>query len=114
MRMEIKAVPPSLNKVLRMHWRARKQLNDAWIMLVRSEMPEIYLKPIVKMRCTVVLAHSRHFDYDNAFGAVKPLIDALKRWALIFDDSPEYLDLEVQQQKCKRKDGHTVIVLEPA
>jgi len=77
-------------------------------------MTEIVTHPPVKMRCSVILAHSRPFDPDNAVGAVKPVIDALKRWGLIFDDTPEYLDLTVEQKKCKRKDVHTIIELRAA
>lgn len=114
MKLEIQGVPPSLNKVLRMHWTAKTRLNNAWYYLVREKMPEHYLKPFVKMRCSVILTHSRAYDHDNAYGAVKPVIDALKRWKLIFDDTPEYLDLEVVQVKSTRKESRTVIELEPA
>jgi hypothetical protein len=112
MKLTVKAIPPSLNKTQRMHWAKRKKLNDDWKWLIRSQMPEFVLHPFVKMRCSVTLAHSRAFDRDNSFGAVKPIIDALKHWKLIFDDSPEYLDLEVVQVKSTRKEAHTVVELE--
>jgi hypothetical protein len=113
-RMVIPGVPASLNKTQRMHWAKRRKMNMAWTMLVRSQMPEFYLEPIVKMRLRVILAHSRAYDPDNAAGACKPLIDALRHWKLIFDDTPEYLDLKVEQVKSSRKEAHTVIELESA
>jgi len=113
-RMVIPGVPASLNKTQRMHWARRRKMNMAWMLLVRSQMPEFVLHPFVKVRCRITLAHSRAFDTDNLYGACKPLIDALRHWKLIFDDTPEYLDLKVEQVKSTRKGSHTIIELEPA
>lgn len=112
--LDIPDVPPSPNKVLGKHWRTVAKEKEKWILWVRAKRPMIYLKPVVKMRLSIILAHSRAYDHDNAFAAVKPVIDALKRWQLIFDDSPEYLDLEVVQTKCPHKKRHTTIELEVA
>jgi len=112
MRIVIQEVPPSLNKTQRMHWAARERMNNDWKWLVRSQMPEFVLHPFVKMHCRITLAHSRAFDKDNAYGACKPLIDALRHWKLIFDDTPDYLDLTVEQVKSTRKQRHTIIELE--
>lgn len=118
MRLEIVAnVPPSLNRTLRMHWRKRAQLQNDWgwfIHLALRRRDQCYLQPIVKMQAKITLHHSRQYDKDNAYGAAKVVVDALKHWKLIFDDSPEYLDLEVQQEKCARKVSKTVIELVPA
>jgi len=114
MRLEIPFVPPSLNKTLRMHWGKKLKLNRDWSLLIRSRMPELYLQPFVKMQCKITLHHSRFYDEDNAYGAVKPVVDGLKAWKLIRDDSRDYLDLTVEQAKCRRKEAHTVIELEAA
>lgn len=114
MRLEIQACPPSLNKVLRMHWTKKRSLWNDWRVDVRGAMPEVVLRPIVKMRCKITLAHSRLYDQDNAYGAVKPVVDALKEWKLIVDDKPEYLELTVEQEKCPHKQRHTIIELEAA
>jgi Holliday junction resolvase RusA-like endonuclease len=112
MKLEIPHVPPSLNKVLRMHWSAKRDLRDNWTLLVRSQLDGAYLKPMVKMRVTITLWHSRIYDKDNAFGACKVVVDALKHNKLIFDDSQEYLELHVEQVKCPHKERKTVIDLE--
>jgi hypothetical protein len=114
MKLEVLAVPPSLNKVSRMHWRQQRDLHGVWKLLVRSQMPGIFLQPIVRMRVKITLFHSRFYDKDNAYGAVKPIVDGLRHWKLIFDDTAEYLDLSVEQQKCPHKRRHTVIELEAA
>ena len=114
MKLEIKAIPPSLNKVLRMHWGAKRDLRDNWILLIRSALSGAYLKPIVKMRVKVTLHHSRLYDEDNAMGACKVIFDALKHWHLIYDDNPAFLEAHVEQVKCTHKQRKTVIELEAA
>jgi hypothetical protein len=114
MTLTIPHIPPSLNRLLRMHWAAKKDLRDNWSLLVRSQLQGTYLKPVVKMRCKITLAHSRLFDQDNAYGACKVVIDALKDWKLIVDDSKKYLSLTVKQTKVPHKQRHTIIELEPA
>jgi hypothetical protein len=112
MTLDIPDVPPSLNVSRNLHWAAKARLRDDWILWVRAKLPPLYLKPIVKMRCKITLYHSRPYDKDNSYGAVKPLVDAIKHWKLIVDDSPEYLDLTVEQEKCSHKKWHTTIELE--
>ncbi len=114
MKLAIPVCPPSLNVTSQMHWRAQRKLHDIWKLLVRGAMPEMYLKPVVKMRCLITLHHSRLYDKDNAYGAVKPVVDSLRHWNLIFNDTDEYLDLTVEQAICPHKQRHTVIELEAA
>ena len=71
--------------MLRMHWARRKEIKDAWLMLIQAELPKVYLKPLVKMRVKVTLNHSRLYDKDNAYGAAKVIFDSLKFHKLIFD-----------------------------
>jgi hypothetical protein len=111
-KLTIPDVPPSLNVSRNLHWAAKARLRDNWILLIRSQLKGRYLKPIVKMRCLVTLCHARPYDSDNAYGACKPLVDALKHWKLIYDDNGDYLDLTVWQSKCPHKKRHTIIELE--
>lgn len=102
-------VPPSLNKTLNMHFRDRVKLKNNWKMWVRSQhMPAFGLLP-ERMSVTVTMHHSRLYDRDNAYGAVKPLVDALRHWRVIRDDTQEWLDLDVKQEKCPHKSRRTVI-----
>lgn len=113
MRLVIQDVPPSLNKVLRMHWAKQGKLHSDWRWQIHSVLPGRYLEPSVKTRVKITLFHSRLYDKDNAFGACKTLVDGLRHWRLIRDDTAEYLDLIVEQKKCPHKQRHTTIVIEP-
>lgn len=112
--MTIPDVPPSLNKTLRMHWAARAKLAEVWAYWIRANSPSTFFHPIygTKMSVKVTLWHSRFYDKDNAYGACKVLVDALKLHKLIFDDNAKHLELTVEQQKCPRKHIRTVVVLE--
>lgn len=114
MKLTIQDVPPSLNKVLRMHWAKKRALWNDWRCNIRGEMRHVPTMAPLKRRVIIRLCHSRMYDKDNAYGAVKPVVDALKEWALIFNDTAEWLDLTVEQQKCPHKQRHTIIELEPA
>lgn len=116
MKLTIPEVPMSLNKVLVLHWRTRSAVNDLWRVLVRSmlDLNGESRKATGKMRCQILLSHSRFYDKDNAYGAVKPLVDALKHWKLIYDDTAEWLELSVEQEKCTHKQRHTIVELESA
>ena len=111
MKLTIPDVPPSLNKVLRMHWRVRKDLYVKWEELIRSAaLPGKVFEEKRKVRITMF--HSRFYDKDNAYGAVKPVVDALDWWSHIEDDNEAWLELTVEQVKCPHKQRHTVIEIE--
>jgi hypothetical protein len=114
LRIDISGVPPSLNKTLNMHWRELTNLKNTWKALVRSQIIPSPMNLSQRKRVKITLHHSRFYDKDNAYGAVKVLVDALKAWNLIWDDSAVYLDLSVEQEKCPHKKRHTVIELEAA
>lgn len=116
MKLTIQDVPPSLNKVLRMHWAAKRKLKKQWDAHVwenafLGKSLEL-VRPGTKMRCAIVLHHARLYDKDNAYGACKVLVDSLKGFRLIFEDSAEWLELTVEQAKCPHKQRHTVIEIE--
>jgi hypothetical protein len=113
MKLVIPEVPISLNRLLRLHWRDRQELNAAWVLFVRAAfLPNGAARS--KMRVTITLHHSRLFDKDNAYGAVKVCVDALKTWHIIRDDTAEWLDLSVKQERCSHKTRHTVIEVSEA
>ena len=111
MKLTIPAVPPSPNRVLGKHWSTKAGEKNKWILLVRAMSTPLPMQFAERKKVDITLAHSRLYDEDNAYAAVKPVVDALKHWRLIWDDSPEWIDLIVWQEKCKRKDAHTIIEL---
>lgn len=119
MRVEWADVPSSLNKVLRQHWSARQKEKLLWMSVLRCKVPprerrklQDAAKAQKRVKMTITLHNARQFDRDNAYGAVKVVVDAIKAAGLIYDDRPAYLDLEVQQVKCKRVEKRTVIEME--
>lgn len=81
-------------------------------MLIRSQIIPVPMNIKQKMAVKITLCHARLFDKDNSYASCKPVLDALKAWNLIWDDSAEYLDLTVGQEKCPHKKRHTIIELE--
>lgn len=118
--IDVPDVPPSLNKVLRMHWATKRAMREGWSLHLlrfigngRKELQDATSRR-QRVKMLITLHNARQYDRDNAFGACKVIVDAAKAHGLFFDDRPMFLDLEVKQEKCKRKDRHTVIELELA
>lgn len=111
-------VPPSLNVLLNMNWRAKRKLSKAWAWVVvtmpfaeRQRLLEA-AKEKSRVKMLITLHNARQYDRDNAFGACKVIVDAAKNAGLIYDDRSEFLDLDVQQVKSTRKAKKTVIEME--
>jgi hypothetical protein len=117
-RIEWSDVPPSLNRVLRMHWAVKRKEADKWFAVLHC-MPIAERQRLVdaskagkRVRMTITLHNARQFDKDNSYGAVKVIVDAAKQLGYMRDDSPAYLDLDVQQVKSTRNSKKTIIELE--
>lgn len=107
-RLDIPDVPLSPNRLRGAHWAKKKRIADYWKSLVRSQaMPSYVWEERKSVKIT--LWHSRLYDKDNAYASCKPVIDALKWWNHIVDDSAEWMELTVEQAKCPHKQRHTVI-----
>lgn len=85
---------PSLNALLRMHWAKRKRFKDGYILALPKRRAKAKKKMLVSI---AVFLPTRRFDIDNLHGAVKLIIDALRRNNLIYQDSPRWIDLNVSQ-----------------
>ena len=114
MRIEIPEATPSLNQMLRQHWSKDRKLKDhwrqsVWIALYEQHGRPLWSEPMPKARLTITRHSSRMLDPDNATGGVKHVIDALLACNLIAGDSPEHIELIVQQEKGAAR---TVIELE--
>ena len=113
----IKSLTPSLNKLLRMHWQKRTELKDSLAWEVFAEMNkqnpnyEVITTPR-KMRLRIISCRKSFLDRDNFIGGLKILIDSIKELRLIYDDSPEYLDDDYEQKiEKKRKNQRTEIII---
>jgi len=111
-KLTIPYVPVSLNVWMRWHWAKRKKLSQQW------EWDLVALKPLPyftsKAKVKITLMHSRFYDKDNAYGACKVLVDAMKKQRMIVDDSAEWLELTVEQGKEPHKSRYTIVEIEPA
>jgi Holliday junction resolvase RusA-like endonuclease len=107
---EERRIPFSLNK--RLHWGARHRWNKAWKESVEAGIWENKRKfgklPIRYARISVTLSSIRLLDIDNAFTAVKPIVDALTEYGVIEDDCPDLIQLVVLQQKVAHRNDEKV------
>lgn len=120
--IEIPEAAPLLNKLLRMHWRQRRQIQERFAWLARQSLGYAPKKPI--QYCTVVIErHSAGLpDWDGLYGSTKIILDCLVRHTksnphgigLIEDDSPKIIrSLQAIPCKAKRGEHKTVIRVFP-
>ena len=98
----IPSVPPSLNALLRMHWKERRKFNltwAQWIQAARSEQVQGLFPTFTRASVTIERRSPHLIDTDNCYGSAKCVVDALKANAIITDDSPEHITLTVRQTK---------------
>ena len=111
---------PSLNELMR--WKYNKQvrfrygLHRAELYGVLDAQPESWSPPGLredseKVHATIARYSSGTLDDDNFRGGCKPLVDALKKYGYIYDDSPQHFHCEYAQVKCRRGEGKTTVRL---
>ena len=85
--------------MLRRHWTSRRKYNQSWAWLIRQQLsaPPAPTEPF-KARVAIHQVRRRLLDPDNLYASVKPILDSLIAWNLIWNDAPAYLDLEVGQE----------------
>lgn len=89
---------PSLNKLLNFHWAKRNRINNGWTLEIACQTERCKLRKKEKKTVKIIVYHkTRRFDEDNLHGAVKGIIDALRKTNWIYNDSPRWLDLELSQ-----------------
>src|SRR5688500_13518382 len=100
MLIRIPREPVSPNKQTGKHWRAKPRLsqgweNDLWALSQVLKFEPLELREKRRLSVTRETPTARSFirDTDNCYGAHKPLCDALKRLALIVDDSMDWLEI---------------------
>lgn len=108
-RLQISAVPPSLNELLRTHWAERHRLKKAWWALVRAEEERGVCVPA---RLTYTRVSPGTLDIDNLYASAKVVIDALVYAGILPDDDPGCLSEVIAKQKtCSQGEGHTILEL---
>lgn len=106
-------VTPSLNELLRIHFRKRKRLKQdyEWQLIASGANDSQYkVNGIKKRRVEIRSFRSRLLDQDNFIGGLKPLLDSLVEMDLLLDDGPEYLSLKAEQENSR--DQRTEIIIE--
>ena len=61
-----------------------------------------------KYTLKIISYRKRKLDKDNLYTGIKSLLDSCVEEKLIWDDSPDYVDLKVEQYKAKEE--HTMII----
>lgn len=89
-------------RLLRMPWRERLKLKNELLQEVWAEtFDKISHTEIIKPKRyrlnIMVYQPTRRMDKDNLYASCKLLIDALRKLGLIYNDSPRWLDLDIQQ-----------------
>lgn len=117
---------PLLNKQIRKHYRTRifeklataRQISN----LLGSERPS---EPLRKAVVQIVRYSTGTPDRDGLYGGCKDLLDCLTTprlgasgktinkygLGLIVDDAPQFIDLSVTAERCKRDEQRTVVTI---
>ena len=97
--IEIPMATVSLNALQRMHFRARGRLQDQYCTIIRLTTSSLHRVKTKQFRQVWIERHGpRLLDYDNLVGGAKPLVDALQRCGLVWDDSPRYCRVTYSQR----------------
>lgn len=120
MLMNILDTPPSPNEIKRKYRNPHvyQKLRHAWGWQLRAAAGLGRFNLVVlaqsrqKMCVKIHIAHKELFDPDNLVGSTKVILDALREVQFLYQDSPEFLELEVTQEKCKTP--YTLILMEAA
>jgi hypothetical protein len=66
----------------------------------------------VRIKVRIISFRARLLDKDNLTGGAKSLADALVRTGLLPDDSPEHIDLTVEQIKVSGNESRTLVEID--
>lgn len=111
---------PTLNKWQRMHFRVKEREVKKFAMYLLGATAGKFSKPIKKCTMHVKRYSSRTPDWDNLYGGLKPLLDAMvvptsrnpNGIGIIEDDNPDIITgLIATPLECKPKQGKTVITI---
>ena len=109
--LEVKKKIPSGNQIIRNHWAVNRRNKQEWALLVRNQMRLRKVEKATaddKYTLMIISYRKRKLDKDNLYTGIKSLLDSCVEEKLIWDDSPDYVDLKVEQYKAKEE--HTMII----
>lgn len=91
--------PDSLNVLLRTHWSRRHRENGSTDLVVRASTRPADRTRRLALRVDFVIRRKRLLDEDNNAASIKPILDALVRTGVIFDDRK--VQVTVRQEKAR-------------
>jgi hypothetical protein len=116
MKLVILSPVMSLNKLLNMHYQARRRLRLKYMWEIRlvlqelgESVPDYPEEKRKKLR--IVSFGTKLMDKENLYGGSKVLVDAIKGLRLIYDDSPKWINYKIKQD-FKEKKRRTEITIE--
>jgi hypothetical protein len=107
----IPRIPPTINRLMRMHWTRRVAEHTAWTEEIKAALH--YGKPLRwkllqawaqcgdRMRIEMTVVHQRDFDPDNLFSICKVPLDSLVALQCLKGDSSKHIELAVKQERGK-------------
>lgn len=97
----MKAILPkkveSLNVLNKWHWAKRGRHRKNWGQLV-TLICKRTAREEVKRKVTITSYRKGTLDHDNLVGGCKPLMDALVAAGWLYDDAPEWVEVEYRQE----------------
>ena len=89
----------------RAHWRVRHQLSKSFKEGTIFRLMQLDPEPMDKIRVKYIAYWcGKRVDEDNLIIGMKPALDALTKYGLIKDDSPEYVKgIEVEYHRVKHR-----------
>ena len=104
---------PSLNQTRRLHWGTRKRQKTHWSnvtnAILLNDYPNLTYNDGDPAIVTITRYSSRSLDHDNLVGGAKFLVDLLKEYNLIVDDTPHWVEVIYQQAPSSRADARTLV-----
>lgn len=114
--LQVVGIPPTLNELKRMHWRAQHQEKKKWEQIVMIECKVQRIKPINK---PVIITYRFHFntehrrDPDGYAYSAKSIQDGLVRSGILPDDNFNIVqELRIAKGENKKVPGITVEIME--
>jgi Holliday junction resolvase RusA-like endonuclease len=96
-------VAPSLNRLMRLHWAARRRLLKKWEWIMYVETYRVRGPTAVKFEGKLSVRITRRsrktLDHDNLYGSAKLILDAMTSVGLLLDDDPAHIELICEQER---------------